>query len=843
MSALVVSAAALLAGPAEVAGDPPPPHVTARYGSLHYRAPGQIRGTALSPDGKLLAVAGAGVVRLYEVPAWRVARELPGPGEPYGPTAPRPLVFSPDGKYLAYFRLRGTVTVWDLSADRPRRDFRAPTKAGWAALLAFVPGNQLAVADAATLFVYDPATGAEVRSVAVANVTHLSPDGRVYARADRPKGADPQNKPGVLVLGDAATGRDAVRLDRVPPRFDREHDGLAFAPDGKTFAYFGRNGWHFETRDTATGRLLSIPLLAESAYDVPPGGWRPRGGPEVGFTPDGAAFVTQLSGVWRFDPAAGAERPRLPAAGGPPPGTLHALPGGRTLLTPTGDGWVRVYAADGAEVPVPGRYRGPVSVALSRDGRLAAVADEAGRIDLRDAASGRFVRTVRERGGRAWRMAFSRDGARLAATDVPDDAHQGAPEQWPGAADGPPPVKVYRLADGAEVGAVGRGTAPSAGRVFPVGFTAAGLVLIQGDDPGLSAWDPATGAKVREYAAGCPGGAVSPDGRTVAAVDETALVFRDAVTGTEARRAVLVPPDLKWWDNNPCLVSWSADGRTAGVLLPKGMLVVVDAEAGRVRNRFEAVPDKARLPERWDGEAAEHGPVGLSPDGRWAAVRGVGHVTVWETATGRMAAGFGLDGWWTPLGLAFHPDGRSLILCRWGHAERVDLPKYFARDPVGPPAALWDRAAGADVEAATRAVFALMATADGRKVVKEKLPPAVADPDAASKVKGWVADLGSPDFATRDRAEKELTSRGRAFEPALREARAAATSPEVQRRLDAVLATAARGPSPADARVLRVVHAAELSDARDLLVGWAGGAAGAVLTDEAKAAVARLKGK
>ena len=60
------------------------------------------------------------------------------------------------------------------------------------------------------------------------------------------------------------------------------------------------------------------------------------------------------------------------------------------------------------------------------------------------------------------------------------------------------------------------------------------------------------------------------------------------------------------------------------------------------------------------------------------------------------------------------------------------------------------------------------------------------------------------------------------------------------------MSAAAAGPPPADRRVFRLVQAAEFAatpEARELLTAWAGGAAGAVLTDEAKAALARLDRK
>ncbi|MBX9583041.1 MAG: hypothetical protein K2X87_22270, partial [Gemmataceae bacterium] len=341
-----------------------------------------------------------------------------------------------------------------------------------------------------------------------------------------------------------------------------------------------------------------------------------------------------------------------------------------------------------------------------------------------------------------------------------------------GGADGPAPLRVYRVADGAAVGAVGRGVAPEHGRVAPAGFTPAGHVLLEGDGPDISAWDPATGAKVRDYGLKSPGGYLSPDGRTLAAADGGDVVFFDAATGRELRRAAVVPRDLVWWSDEACRVCWSADGRTAGVLLPGGLFVVLDAEAGRVVRRFEPATAEDRR-RRLNGVRTMQGretglAVRLSPDGRWAAAAGDGLATLWETATGRGLGPVGPPG---ADDAAFHPDGRSLVVCHHGYADRVDLVRWFDADPAGPPAVLWDRAADApDGGAVVRAAFALVASADGRKLLAEKLPPARDDPAEAGRVRGWVADLGSDDFKSREAASKELAARARAFEPVLREA-------------------------------------------------------------------------
>ena len=111
----------------------------------------------------------------------------------------------------------------------------------------------------------------------------------------------------------------------------------------------------------------------------------------------------------RWDLATGKELPRLRIGNGPQLQWLYALPDGKTLLTPAAYGWVRVWdAATGKERPVPGRYR-DAAFALAPDGKIAAVGDKTGRVDLLDATTGKLVRTLRETGEPARFLVFSPD--------------------------------------------------------------------------------------------------------------------------------------------------------------------------------------------------------------------------------------------------------------------------------------------------------------------------------------------------------------------------------------------------------------------------------------------------
>ncbi len=77
--------------------------------------------------------------------------------------------------------------------------------------------------------------------------------------------------------------------------------------------------------------------------------------------------------------------------------------------------------------------------------------------------------------------------------------------------------------------------------------------------------------------------------------------------------------------------------------------------------------------------------------------------------------------------------------------------------------------------------------------IAEPLPPAPADPKA---VRRWIADLGSDDFKTRERAAKELTAIGPPAARLLREGLKKRPSAEAQERIEKLLAGMSREIRP-----------------------------------------------
>jgi hypothetical protein len=237
--------------------------------------------------------------------------------------------------------------------------------------------------------------------------------------------------------------------------------------------------------------------------------------------------------------------------------------------------------------------------------------------------------------------------------------------------------------------------------------------------------------------------------------------------------------------------------------------------------------------------------VAFAPDGRSLATADphAEDVHVWEIASRKERAVFrgSRDG---TLSLAYSPDGR--LLAAGGQDTSVILWDVLPSAPAAVPtdaraaADLWDRLNGEDAAAAYQAMTALAAAPKlTLALVEKQLKPAAQDP--AGRLEKWLNDLDSDQFAVREAATAELIRRG--ADDALHQAlRAPRTTLEKGRRIERILEKIAAENLPAEAlRDIRAVELLEILKATGQLETLAGGADGARLTREARAALTRLK--
>jgi hypothetical protein len=285
----------------------------------------------------------------------------------------------------------------------------------------------------------------------------------------------------------------------------------------------------------------------------------------------------------------------------------------------------------------------------------------------------------------------------------------------------------------------------------------------------------------------------------------------------------------------------------------------------------------------------------FTPDGRTLIAAGFTHpIRYWETATGKVRFELGNNEKEGISALAISPDGRTIALARYNHPIRLcdtatgqklaELESgsstrgveslAFSRDgrrlasaESDSTAIVWDVAAvtrrakpqaavadaqldalwhdliGNDAAKAFRALAKLAATpAQAVPLVRKNLN---AKPDAdAERIRQWLADLDSDQFAKREEATKNLEELVDQAEPALRKMLENPPSAEVRRRLEKLLAKPdEQGLSGGVLHAVRAVEVLEhiaTPEARQLLEKLAAGTPEARLTHEAKAALERL---
>jgi hypothetical protein len=157
---------------------------------------------------------------------------------------------------------------------------------------------------------------------------------------------------------------------------------------------------------------------------------------------------------------------------------------------------------------------------------------------------------------------------------------------------------------------------------------------------------------------------------------------------------------------------------------------------------------------------------------------------------------------------------------------------------------LWADLAGDDAAAAYRALWALAAAPKQAVplVVRHVHPVPVLDAKTLARL---LAELDNDSFEVREKATAELKKAGEAVEDAVRKERARTSSEEVRHRLGQVLdeldrTVAAPGRRALPSRALLVLEQAGTAEARQELEKLAAGSPGAWLTQEAKAALARV---
>jgi hypothetical protein len=239
----------------------------------------------------------------------------------------------------------------------------------------------------------------------------------------------------------------------------------------------------------------------------------------------------------------------------------------------------------------------------------------------------------------------------------------------------------------------------------------------------------------------------------------------------------------------------------------------------------------------------------VARDGRSLATASArGAVSLWEVSTGRERHRF--VGHENDISeVAFSPGDKYLAslgadapIFVWDIEGRDGKPPSAVAFSAGEASELWKALDDTDASVAFTAMRRLLLRpSPAVTVLRDRLRPATTLNEAT--VRQNLRDLDSDTFAVREKAVAELSAVADMAAPLLRKALENKPSAEAKRQIEHILESARPG-APIQRRQGRAVEVAErlaTADARALLETWSAGAGGAILTREARAAVARLK--
>jgi WD40 repeat protein len=350
-------------------------------------------GLAFLDDGKLLAEAVAGTVRLVD-PATGALRDkfdVPNVSQPAIASGSNPGLLLVTGA-------SGEALVWNI---RRRSSYVLRGHTAHTSAVALGSNGRAATGSIdQTVRVWDLGSRPEVSTLAEVGsgpgALAVSKDGKWVAAGVRPRG--PAEPPRVLLL-DAATGRTKRTLPGGP--------GVAFHPAG----------WLALTRPGGGATVWDLETGAEKwTHPFPPGADAKvvgSGVPRPRFSPDGKKLATGdgRGGVMIRDANTGETTKRFDTAA-PFVDALEFLPDGRLVVATRLEVGIR-DAATGTPLPWHAKLKGASALAVSGDGRWIATVDPDRALRLRETQSQKLMHTLLVSPARVDALAFSPDGTRL----------------------------------------------------------------------------------------------------------------------------------------------------------------------------------------------------------------------------------------------------------------------------------------------------------------------------------------------------------------------------------------------------------------------------------------------
>jgi RNA polymerase sigma factor (sigma-70 family) len=403
---------------------PLPAGATARIGPVQLAPGGPVSAVACQPGGTLVASAGSGIVKLWDLTSGLLVRELPGHA-----LWEQTLSFSPDGSLLASGGDDWIIRVWDVKTGRPKLVIPAYRWGGSGPIMrpimpfpiALTPDGKAVAGGCVNgqIILWDVETGQERAHLAPPDAPQAGPIDR-FAQTIDTLAISPDAKwlaAASRSIGIQIWNLNERRLVQTIPNKSAWFQ-LAFSPDSRTLAWYGRSpqagadAAGIKLWDVVAGRMrsnISVARQRSLAFSPDGGrlvstGWDRKinlwdltnnhllksmtghtdEARSVVFSPDGAMIVSggRDSAVRLWDVATGQERLGGPMMHWDRAMAVAVAPDGRTFVTGSRDRAIRVLNLGPphslrSAVTLPAGDRDLDAMAMAPDGARAAVAEGA----------------------------------------------------------------------------------------------------------------------------------------------------------------------------------------------------------------------------------------------------------------------------------------------------------------------------------------------------------------------------------------------------------------------------------------------------------------------------------